>query len=129
MYEQSVTRFSLVQKGQPTSLIIISDNALESVQQAAKELQYHIKEASGAELDIVSESNIKTTGLNRIFLGNCSELQKKGISTEKCARNSFLIKRDDRNLFMAGNDTAGNWLDGKTSVGTLFAVYDAARCL
>ncbi|MFH1616509.1 MAG: DUF4838 domain-containing protein [Planctomycetota bacterium] len=124
MYEQSVTRFSLVQKGQPTSLIIVPDNAFESVQQAAKELQYHIKQASGAELEIISESNIKATCLNKIFLGNCTELQKKGISTGKFARNGFLIKKDCRNLFMAGNDTAGNWLDGKTSVGTLFAVYE-----
>ena len=90
----------LVLDGVAAVPIVIPDNAVASVQQAAQELQYHVEQASGARLTIYSESGKPKTASGSIYLGNCQATGQAGISLEKLARNTVIkasrVKRPPR---------------------------------
>jgi len=74
--------FFIVRDGKPSATIIIPDNAVLCVQAAANELQYHIRESSGATLKIVKESKKPSTPGGLIYLGDCKATIAMGIDTK-----------------------------------------------
>lgn len=109
------------------AIIVIPDNAVSCVAEAANELQYHVKQSSGVSLDIVRESNKPDLEDGFIYLGPCKATAKVGIVVSEFDRGSFVIKTVGGNLYMAGQDGSLNWLrltGEDNSAGTLFAVYE-----
>ncbi|OHB48419.1 MAG: hypothetical protein A2Y10_00355 [Planctomycetes bacterium GWF2_41_51] len=119
--------FDIVTNGKPAAVIVIPDKAVDCVKRAAHELQYYVKEASGANLDIVNES-VLTNKKQRscIFLGDCKATAQANIIKTKPPRNGFIIKSIGSNLFLTGQDTPYEWyiFDAPTNTGTLLAVYN-----
>ncbi len=116
----------LVRDGQGRSVIVIPDDALEVVQAAAKELQYHIRKATGATLPIATESQ-KPAAQGYVYLGRTQAASEGGLDAE-FEPNAFVIKATGDALYIAGDDSAGE-VFGKlhancTRVGTLFGVYE-----
>ena len=89
----------IVRDGKAIAVIVIPDKAIDSVQRAAWELQYHVKEASGATLEIVAESAEPQTKQGRIYLGVCKTTRQVGIVTDKLTRNGFIIKTVGKNIY------------------------------
>jgi len=118
--------FDIVRDGKAAAAIVIPDKPVDCVQRAAAELQYYIKEASGATLEIVSESDANQISRNYIYLGACKAAVSAGIVTDKLTRNGFVIKNIGSNLFLIGRDTAYPWTayDMPAETGTLLAVYN-----
>lgn len=118
--------FDIVRDGQGKMVIVIPDEAVSCVQRAAEELKYYVKEASGATLEIVSESDSDQTGQGRIYLGACKAAKQAGVCTDRLTRNGFIIKVVGSDLFLAGRDTAYSWTayNSPAETGTLLAVYN-----
>ncbi len=65
----------IVTSGQPAATIIIPDTSLPAVTAAAEELQYHVRKASGAKLEVVKESAAGTHG-PKLFLARREPLPR-----------------------------------------------------
>jgi hypothetical protein len=57
--EKAVGGLTLVEKGQPRALVVLPEKPSPVVQNAAQVLRSHIKQMSGAELEIISEDKVK----------------------------------------------------------------------
>jgi hypothetical protein len=117
--------FEIVRDGKATTVIVIPDKAIDCVQRAAEELQYNVKEASDATLEIIRESAMPQTNQGCIYLGVCEATKRTGIITDKLTHNGFIIKTAGSDLFLAGRDTDGSWRENNwpQERGTLLAVY------
>lgn len=117
--------FDLVREGKPAAVIIIPEKAFNVVERAAEELQYYVKEASGATLEIIRE-NVKTqNGLGSLYLGPCQATGQAGIAPDKLSRNGFIIKTVGTDLFIVGHDMEGPWFaHDYIESGTLLGVYN-----
>ena len=116
----------LTSSGQPTGVIVIAEHALPSVERAVWELQYHVKEASGATLEIVKENKLGRPRQNCVYLGQCQATKRAGIDPAGLGRNGFIIRTLGSDLFIAGRDEPGEWIGPERQVetGTLFGVYE-----
>tara|TARA_R110002072_G_scaffold284006_1_gene447786 strand:+ start:4891 stop:7443 length:2553 start_codon:yes stop_codon:yes gene_type:complete len=121
--------FDLIRNGRAASVIVVADQPSVMVQEAAKELQYHLKEMSGAEVPIIQERDLEDSSAFLILVGQSDKLAQYAIDTTKLSPETFLVKTFDNALVLAGEDggsRAGDEPYFSTNVrsGTLFAVYD-----
>lgn len=120
----------IVREGKPVATIVVPAKPLAVVSAAARELQYHVREATGAELTLVTEDKRQeaAAGQPAIYLGACRATAQAGIDTRTLPPNGFIIRCVGNRLFLAGDDSEGEpfWVqhDNRTRVGTLFAVYE-----
>jgi hypothetical protein len=121
-FASNVFGFEMVRDGKAKCVIVVPDQACDSIKDAANELQYHVREATGVTLNIISESSIPEESKNRFYLGKCSASDKAGIVTENLSRNGFVIKTVGNDLFLAGRDVSSPWWHYET--GTLNGVYN-----
>ncbi|NOY82571.1 MAG: DUF4838 domain-containing protein [Kiritimatiellaeota bacterium] len=119
--------FDLVRAGQPVAIIVLPDTPLPCVKAAADELIHHVKKASGAVLNVVTEKQAPKTG-PMLFLGATKAAQAAGLDVPSVTPNAFRIKLIGDRLFLLGDDSDGPafWIlhGNRTRVGTLFAVYE-----
>lgn len=103
----------IVENGESGFDIVIPDGADECIQTAADELQTYVEKISGAQLDIVGESEYNEAE-KAVILGN-TELAKSISSADfsSIAADGFLIFSDGTHLVIGGAD----------SRGTLYGVY------
>jgi hypothetical protein len=122
----SASAMRLVKDGRPQTAIVIPDNPVPVVAYAARELQYHIEEATGARLPIVKENEKPGGCQGYIYLGSCRAAAKAAIDTAKMAAAGFVIKTVGGDLFLAGSDSSGTVGSHSecTRHGTLWAVYE-----
>ena len=116
--------FQLVKNGRPSAVILLGDKPSKNEQLGAYELQYHIRQLTGAELPIVNaiagseKENIIRIRADREMTGDSSKIEFKG-----------------KNLLLSGSDSSEygkvDYQDVKTFPnaeyelkGVLFAVYD-----
>src|ERR1017187_5873744 len=66
----SVSGLEWVRGGKPVASIIVPAEPLPVESYAAKELQYHVESATGAQLPIISENREIPAGAH-VFLGHC----------------------------------------------------------
>lgn len=107
------TEMFIVKDGESDFVIATEENPDECIVTASEELQNYIEKASGARLDIVTESEIDTDD-KAILLGN-TEIGKKikAIDTASIKEDGFRFYADGTHLMIAGED----------SRGTLYGVY------
>ena len=119
----SATGLELVRDGKPVVSIIIPAKQLPVESYAAKELQYHVESATGAQLPIVSENREIPAGAH-VFLGHCKAATAAKVDPSSLPGNSYVVKTAGRDLYLAGKDSRGDSLGLDTHEGTLFGVYD-----
>ncbi|MBN1554654.1 MAG: DUF4838 domain-containing protein [Phycisphaerae bacterium] len=114
----------IVRNGAPRAAIVVPDDAFPIVQFAAEELRHHIEKATGAKLEIVSESKKPENCKGLIYIGKCKATEKAGLTKEKLPVNAYGIKLLEPNLFFYGDDSDGDALGSATHIGTISAVYE-----
>ena len=115
--------FDLVRSGKPSACIVIPIKPYDVEEYAARELQYHVRVSTGAELMIVREGQSAPTSW-RIYLGQCRAAAEAGIDPAGLPGNGYRVMVRGRRLFIVGKDSIGDPLDPDTHAGTLFGVYD-----
>jgi len=124
-------RLTLVEKGAPRATILVADKADAVVQLAARELQWHIKKATSAELPITTESKFESEPDRAVVcIGPCVAAKEAGISTDALTPEHYIIRTVGNALFLVGRDGSLNskapdpYEMKTTQAGTLFAVAD-----
>ncbi len=116
----------LVRDHQPAATIVVPDEPLPVESFAAEELQHHLERATDARLAIVPEAEADLDG-NVVLIGACRATAEASVVPEELPINGFVIRADERRLYLAGDDTEGPaaWIlhNNRTRVGTMFAVY------
>jgi hypothetical protein len=118
----------IVDNGKPKGVIVIPENGPElapllpwnkplTVKYAADFLSSHIKEATGAELPVCTESKVPADSFI-IALGSTSIARKNGVDPSKLPAEGYLIKSVPGGILIVGN-VLPDGLDH----GTLFGVY------
>lgn len=113
----------LAHVGKPTATIIIPAQPSRVESYGAGELQYHVERSTGAKLPIVSEGEALPAGPH-VFLGHCKAAEAAHVDAGGLPGNGYVVKSIGGDLFIVGNDSAGDPLDLDTHEGTLFGVYD-----
>lgn len=120
----------LVVDGQPRASLVLPMVPLPVHKEAAGELQYHVRRASGAELPIIREDEAKD-GVGNVYLGPCKRTLELGIWPRETGPNGFVVRNAGPDLFICADDTNGNvfWMQhaNRTRVGTLFGVYEVVE--
>jgi Domain of unknown function (DUF4838)/Carbohydrate family 9 binding domain-like len=91
-------KINIFDKNKTNYSILIEPNALESVSEAAKDLQRIVKKSSGIELPIVNQ---KTTG-NYIVIGDAAK--QYGVDVSGFEHDEFLIKEIKGDIILYGKD-------------------------
>ncbi len=123
LFARCALAVELVRDGKAVAVIVMPRHPSAVESYAAKELQYHIEAATGAQLPIVSEGAALPAGA-RVFLGRCEAATGATVDPSALPGNSYIIKTSGDEMFIAGRDSAGDPLGLDTHGGTLFGVYD-----
>jgi hypothetical protein len=113
----------LVRDAKPVAIIVVPDAPLQVESYAARELQYHVQCATGAQLPIVAES-AAAGARSRVFLGKCLAATTLQLDPSGLPGNSYMVKSNGGDLYIVGKDGRGDPLYRDTPEGTLFGVYD-----
>ncbi len=103
----------LVVNNQSSYKIVIPEEASECEEYSASELQDFVKQATGVNLQIVSDKKVKL-GDRCISLGNTKLYQESGMDTSSLNVDGFKMKTEGESVIIKGERDAG----------TLFGVYD-----
>ncbi len=122
-FHKSADAVELVRDGKSIATIVIPAHPLAVESYAAKELQYHVKAATGAALSIEKETNQGQTG-SHVYLGRCKASAAAQLDPTTLPGNGYIVKTVGNDLYIAGNDSSGDPLDLDTHEGTLFSLYD-----
>ena len=109
------TKYDLVSGGSSKYFILIPEVASENEVYAAEELQFFIKEATGAKLTICKE-NEKDTANSFLSVGNTKASQQASVmpTYEEVNSNGFVLKTIEDNCY----------LKGFSDIGTRNSVYE-----
>lgn len=108
---------TLVRDGKPQAVIVVGDKAGQVARYAAEELAGHVEKASGARLEVLTESAAKADSRFRVHIG-------MGVPVETLAPEACVLRVTGDAMFIAGNDGGGDPLDMDTRAGTLWGVYE-----
>ena len=81
--------------------IVVAPDAVPAVRFAASELQTFLSQVFGAEVPKVGAA---TPGKCGIYLGECEELSRAGLSTASLGRDAFILAVREGKVFIAGRD-------------------------
>jgi len=130
----------IVENGEPKAVIVVAEDAPQSVAYAAAELQRYVEKMTGAELAVAAQPPAAAPGL--IFVGESAGAAERGLSTDGLKPDGFRIVARDNWLALLGRDHRGKPISGLThplrkteswhaqtglnrlgETGTLYAVY------
>jgi len=105
--------FTVAQWGKTQAQIVVAEDASPSTRYAAEELQRFLKEMSGAELPIVTDS--APVAKHEIILGKNAHLYPANVSIDFDAlgKEGYILRTTNRHLIIAGGEPRG----------TLYGVY------
>ncbi len=92
----------IVENGAPKATIVTGKTPTRSAQFAAKELQYHIKKITGADVPIVTEKD-KAKGL-KIFVGESKAVKAAGNTNESFKKQEYLVNVQPDSIILTGKD-------------------------
>lgn len=109
------TKYHLVSEGKSKYFILIPEQASKNEMFAAEELQFFIKEATGAKLAICKENEADMAN-SFLSVGNTKASQQAGVmpTYEEVNSNGFVLKTIEENCY----------LKGFSDIGTRNSVYD-----
>jgi hypothetical protein len=129
---------NLTSEGKPNATIVVSKKPTKAAQLGAYELQWHIKQMSGAELPIATDET-SVTG-NRILVGTSRFTEKLGINASDFKSQEYTVMFRPGTIILAGKDkedygevaydinknpsASSTWPGIWDEQGTLYAVYD-----
>lgn len=96
------TAVTLVRDGRPASTIILAENPTPAARLAAKELQYHIKQITGAMLPIQAP-NENVSGV-AILVGESETTRKLGLQSEDFKPQEYLVQIQNNTIILMGRD-------------------------
>src|SRR3990172_6749561 len=96
------TAVALARDGKPAGVIILAENPTPAAQLAAKELQYHIKEITGAVLPIKAPSEDVTGAI--ILVGESEATRKLGLKSEDFKPQEDLVRIQNNTIILMGRD-------------------------
>ena len=108
---------TLAQKGKPTAIIVLPDNANPVARYAAGELVWHVKRICGAELKTVPESKYDGK-LFPIYLGATQAAEKAGFGQKNFAKEAWTIRSTPRALYLTGGENSLELMHFRTPVTT-----------
>ncbi len=116
---------ALVRDGRPVAGIVVGETRSQTLDYALRELQEHLKLATGTELPVLSDG--QPAGGPTIHLGATALSERLGLAPRFLAPDHWLVRRVGDALLLSGGDAeqavdpAGNAL---APCGTLYAVYE-----
>jgi hypothetical protein len=122
----------IIEKGEAKAIIYLPADASPTAGYAAKELQEHIRKATGVKLEITS-NYVANGSVSVILVGPSAEANALGVTTEGLGLEGFRLKTGKGWLALLGNDddkVPFVALTGDKAVnlnGTLWAVYHFLR--
>ena len=113
--ENPEIKITVAQNGVTNYQIVIPDGENQMLDYASKELELYFENASGADIEIKSESE-KSADKKYLSIGETALMQSAGINLDKNAlgRDGFIIKTVNDAVYMCGGD----------DYGSLYAVYE-----
>ncbi len=114
---------TLVRDGEATAIIVVPDSAPQAVGYGARELQHHVAKASGATLEIFTQSEAPDEPAARVCIGTCAETTAAGVDPQTLEPDGFVIKVTGDLVLIAGRDANGYELFGGNAAGSLFGVH------
>ncbi len=107
---QQGTPVNLVKDGISGYQIVIPENATECEKFSAQEIKSFVKQASGAELTVVSDAEVDYGAMSRIIsIGNTRQLQATGLSMPADTRiDAYALTSDNYSVFIYGNSDRAN---------------------
>lgn len=99
--------FVITKDGVAKACIVIPSSPSEKVKDAAEDLQKVLEQITGAKLEIVAD-NATIPQPNRILVGPTAQTEQLGIAqpTGYPSKERVIVKRQDNNLVLIGNDDA-----------------------
>src|SRR5262249_53920299 len=94
----------LVRGGKVVAAMVLPEQPLPVESYAAKELQYHIERSTGAQLQVVAESQLVSV-TSHIYLGHCRAADAVKLDPTPLPGNGYLIKTVGHDLFICGKDS------------------------
>jgi hypothetical protein len=132
------TSLVLVRDGQPVSSIVLAKEATRAAQFAACELQWHLRQITGAEVPLVSEE-VQVSGV-RIPVGESAATTRLGLKNASFRSQEYLVRFLPDALVLMGRDKEDRgvvkydpapdaaaletWPSLWDEQGTMYAVYD-----
>lgn len=129
----------LVNAGQPTATIFLERQPTKAAQFAAYELQWHVKQITGAELPIRKGFVRLPVGHVAVFIGDTPRARKLGLAQDQFASQEYAIVFRPGELILVGRDAddraevvydmadltaCANWPGFWEERGSLDATYD-----
>ena len=110
----------LVEDGLSSYYIVTSKNPLSKEVTAAQELNYFIKEATGVDLPIITEREVKKS-YNYISLGNTTQFVETFVDFDNSklvnSLSNYFISTNDKNIYIVSSQNYKGY-------GVLYGVYD-----
>ncbi|MBM3502142.1 MAG: hypothetical protein FJX74_26110, partial [Armatimonadetes bacterium] len=132
-------RCALVRDGDPVAAIVLSAKPTVAAQFAARELQWHVEQMTGAALPIEREGTAIAALPRRIFVGDTERARAEGLAQGRFAEQERVVRFVDDAVLLVGRDarryeevvydlddlpSCANWPGFWEERGTLDAVYD-----
>lgn len=139
-YAAAPTRIplTLTRDGQPACTIVIAKEATRAAQFAADELQWHLKQISGADVPVAHDD--QPTSGTCVLVGESEATQALGLKASALGKQEYMIRfmpqalvlmgrdKDDRGVVQYSQTPSQQALDTWPSIwdeqGTMYAVYD-----
>lgn len=115
--------FQVIGRGVGNGAIVLPERANQIEQKAAQELQYHLRQSTGAELPVISEKRLGPEIKGGYFLGNTKAAKLAGLDVSGEVPDTFIIHYRDNFLYIVGKDDKSGETHYLTAVGTLDGVY------
>ena len=107
----SAGAITIAKDGSSTATIVVGEGSSEAVRHAARELQFFLKEVTGAELPLAAKGK---RGSPRILVGpQAARMADARFATEALGTEGLVIRTTGRDLILSGGEPRG----------TLYAVY------
>ncbi len=104
------TDIDFVKNGDTDYKIVIEDVVLDRITKAAKDLAHYVNEATGANLPIVTESEVEYSANDKYIVIGCDTVQQQaGLAalTEDVGDTGYKIVQKDNSVFVQAKDTFG----------------------
>ena len=108
-----MNKFQFAINGEPNAVIVLPDNPTKIEETAARELNWDIKQISGAHLAIVKEAEAQNEPMAKIYIGATKVASDAAIELSDLAEDTTIVKTINGNLFLTGHNARG----------PLYAVY------